>query len=184
MENAFQSEQVCRTFAEYSEDLARQVEFAQDAFVLLDREFRFAYVNRKASELLERRSDDLLGTRIWEHYSGHIGTELDRQLRRAMQEGISVRFENYYRRLDTCYEFQINPSANGVAVWFRDITEKKHIQQQAEHSGAMLHLVRGIQLGLVRLLRNGLVLITRLERGLLLCPDRKNRLPPSCTTRP
>jgi PAS domain S-box-containing protein len=139
MESWIASEQVCRTFAEYLDNLAWQVEVAQDAFALLDQEFRFAYLNRKASELLQRRSDDLVGKRIWDEYSGHTGTELERQFRRVTQERFPVRFENYDQRLDTWYEFQINPSATGIAVWFRDVTEKKRGQEQADRSAATLH---------------------------------------------
>ena len=134
-------EQFCPSYRQYLDDLANQVEIAQDAFVLLDRDFRFAYVNRKASELLRRPAADLLGRPVWEEYPGHAGTEIERRLRQVMQTGRPDRFENYYPRVDMWYAFQVNPSPSGIAVWFCDITGKKRTQLQVEHSAAMLDAV-------------------------------------------
>lgn len=131
----------CSTYRERVWDLGRQIELAQDAFILLDGEFRFAYVNRKAGELLRRPCPDLLGKGVWQEYQSYTGTEIERQFRHVMRAGTPVQFESYYPDFDTWYEFRVSPSSDGIAVWFRDISVRKRLQQQAEHSAAILDAV-------------------------------------------
>jgi PAS domain S-box-containing protein len=135
----FRPEQYCSTFTEFSRDLAEQVEVAQDGFVLLDQEYRFRYLNQMAERLLKKPRTELLGKSIWDEYPGHVGTELERQIRRVMHERTLVRCENYDVGLQTWFEFQINPlSRQGIAMWLCDITDRKRLQQRAEHSAATL----------------------------------------------
>jgi PAS domain S-box-containing protein len=134
----FRPEQYCSTFTEFSRDLAEQVEVAQDAFILLDQEFRFRYLNQMAERLLQKARPELLRKSIWDEYPGWVGSELEGQIRRVIQERTPARCENYYPHLQTWFEFRINPLALGVAMWFCDVTDRKRLQQRAERSAATL----------------------------------------------
>jgi PAS domain S-box-containing protein len=123
-------------FRAHLEDLASQVEFAQDACVLLDREFQIAYLNRKAQEILGRPRAELLGSSIWGLCHEERG--LEQHFRRSMDERIQLRFEHYCEPLRTWHEFQVNPSPSGIAIWFCDISRRRELQRQAERSAGLL----------------------------------------------
>jgi PAS domain S-box-containing protein len=101
------------------------LESITDAFYTLDRAWQFTYVNTQAERLLRRRWDELLGRRVWDEFPEAVGSEFDRQYRRAASERMAVTFEAFYPPLDTWFEVRTYPSTEGVSVYFHDISARK-----------------------------------------------------------
>jgi two-component system cell cycle sensor histidine kinase/response regulator CckA len=111
----------------------------QEAYIRLDGEFRFAFVNRAAECLLRMAPHDLIGKTPWEA-KPESGTVLEQQLRRAQVGNIVVSFENYYEPWGRWYAITAMPdSCGGLIVHFSDITEKKAAEK------AMTSLVTAIE---------------------------------------
>lgn len=108
------------------------LESITDAFYTVDRNWRFTYVNREAERALERAREALLGSEIWEALPDLRGSTLESEFRRAAEEHISVRFEYFRRISDRWHEYHVYPSAEGLAVYFRDITREKNDREQIE----------------------------------------------------
>ncbi|WON73598.1 EAL domain-containing protein [Nitrosospira sp. Is2] len=120
----------------------RILESITDAFYTLDREWRFTYLNNEAQRLLRLSSDELLGKNIWKEFPQAIAGPFYREFHRALIENCTVSFEEFYAPLDGWFEVRAYPSVEGLAVYFRDVTERKraekmrreadkHIRQQA-----------------------------------------------------
>ena len=101
------------------------LESITDAFFTLDRGWRFTYVNTQAERLLLRERDELLGCRVWDEFPEAVGSEFDRQYRRAVSERTAVTFEAFYPPLGTWFEVRAYPSSAGVSVYFHDISDRK-----------------------------------------------------------
>lgn len=114
------------------------LESITDAFYTLDREWRFSYVNAEAERLLQRTRGDLLGTMIWNEFPEAIGSPVDVEYNRAIREGISRHFTLYYPPLQSWFEINAYPSEEGVAVYFRDITQRYEDEQQLRLQRAAL----------------------------------------------
>lgn len=98
----------------------------QEAYIRLDGEFRFTFVNRAAEGLLGMAPHDLIGKTPWQVRPESAGTALEQQLRRAQVGNIVVSFENYYEPWSRWYAITAMPdSCGGLIVHFSDITEKK-----------------------------------------------------------
>jgi PAS domain S-box-containing protein len=69
------------------------LESISDAFFAVDHEWRFTYVNSKAEEFWGRSREELLGKDLWEEFPQAEGSESYRQIKRAMEEGITTEFE-------------------------------------------------------------------------------------------
>src|SRR6185295_14514885 len=55
-----------------------------------------------------------------------VGTEVERQYRRAMQERVPVKFETFYEPYQRHFESEVIPTADGgLAVYGRDITDRR-----------------------------------------------------------
>ena len=103
----------------------RILESITDAFCTFDRDWRFTYVNRQAEVLLGRSRVDLIGKNHWEEYPDTIGTDVERNYRRAVAENVTVTFEFFYPPHDRWYELHAYPSPDGLSVYFRDVTERR-----------------------------------------------------------
>ena len=96
-----------------------------DAVSSFDREWRFAYVNRKGAELVGRPAEDLVGVRLWELFPGAEGTLLHREFQRAMAEQQPIAFEDG-RHAGRWLEHRLFPRPDGLTVWSRDVTERRN----------------------------------------------------------
>ena len=113
-------------------DAERILESIPDAFFALDTDWRFTYLNTRAEQMLRPRAA-LLGRSVWEEFPAAIGTAFDRQYRRVLSDQVAVVFEEYYPPpLDTWFEVRAFPSPEGISVYFRDITQKKALEEKQE----------------------------------------------------
>ena len=106
------------------------LESITDAFFAVDRDWRFTYVNAQAERVLERAPGELLGKIIWDEYPGLNGTEFEKAYRTAADERVPSRTTAYYADHERWYEVNAFPAADGITVYFRNVTE----QIQAEES--------------------------------------------------
>lgn len=110
----------------------RILESITDAFFTLNREWCFTYLNKEAETLLRRTRSALLGKDVCQEFKEAIGSTFDREFHRAQQENASVAFEDFYSPLAKWFEVHVYPSEEGLAVYFRDITERKQLETERE----------------------------------------------------
>src|SRR5271157_3072536 len=65
-------------------DAESLLENATDGFLVYDSEFQFTYVNGDGERILGKTRTELLGKTQWNVFPETIGTEIERQYRRAM----------------------------------------------------------------------------------------------------
>jgi len=110
------------------------LEYITDAFVALDTDWRFTYVNGKAAEILKRDPEYLLGRHIWTEFHEGIGQPFYKACSRAAKEQVSIHIEEYYPPHDMWFEGNIYPSEDGLSIFFRDITERKKTEEELRQS--------------------------------------------------
>jgi PAS domain S-box-containing protein len=114
-----------------AEEERRQVfERVSDAFVALDKDWRYTYVNAKAGEMFGRRPEDLIGKHIWTEFPEGVGQPFHHAYERAVAEQTPIIFEDYYGPYDRWFENRIYPSPDGLTIFFTDITERKRAEQK------------------------------------------------------
>lgn len=110
---------------ESNERTTNILESTADAYIAIDREWRFTYVNPAAERLLQRKCDELVGNGVWDLFPEAVGSEFYNEYHRAMAEQASVEFEEWYPPLGACFWVRVYPSRKGLFAYFRDITERK-----------------------------------------------------------
>ncbi len=114
--------------------LSQAFERVTDAFVALDRDWRYTYVNARAGEIFGRKPEDLIGKHIWTEFPEGVGQPFHRAYERALAEQKPVRFEDYYPPYDRWFENIVYPSPDGLSIYFHDITERKRAEQALRDS--------------------------------------------------
>ena len=127
-------EQLITREQEAREKVTSILESITDAFFAVDLDWRFTYVNREAERLLNRSRAALLGQSLWDKYSDAIGSNFQQQYRRAVQDQVTVRFEDYYAPLDIWLDVRAYPSPGGLSVFFRDVSRRKRAEETLRES--------------------------------------------------
>ena len=101
-----------------------------DAFIALDNDWRYVYVNSKAGEMHGKNPKDLIGKVIWEIFPEVVDEPFYHALQEARKTHKAQRLELYFSKNDRWFEDLIYPSADGISVYYHDITEKKKAEQK------------------------------------------------------
>ncbi|HSN61133.1 MAG TPA: PAS domain S-box protein [Ferruginibacter sp.] len=99
-----------------------------DAFIALDNDWNYTYVNKKAAELHNRSIDELIGKNIWDENPGLRNELFHDALQNAKQDNIPRRLELLDTQTGKWFEDLIYPSADGISVYYHDITDKKNVE--------------------------------------------------------
>jgi two-component system, NarL family, sensor histidine kinase UhpB len=73
-----------------------------------------------------------LGKNMWEEFPEAVGLPAYREYHRAMTSGKSVHFEEFNPWLGIWVEINAYPSEGGLAIYFRDITERKRAEEERD----------------------------------------------------
>lgn len=114
-----------------AERVGRVLETMSTAFITLDLDWRFTYVNGAAERMLGQARDALVGGELWTLFPELLGSEAETRCRQALQCGDEVGFEHYHPPLDTWFDVRAIPGEDGLSVYFHDITGRVRAEQDA-----------------------------------------------------
>ena len=130
-----QSEELLREAQRRTESILASV---TDTHIVFDRQWHYAYVNDAAVRAIGRAREQIIGRTLWEVFPDIVGTEIERQYRRAMDERVTVVFEFHYLTLDSWWDNRFNPVPEGLAVFATDITERKRAEAERAQLAAIV----------------------------------------------
>ncbi|WP_342071669.1 hybrid sensor histidine kinase/response regulator [Yoonia algicola] len=115
---------------ELSVRLAETLESIGDAFFIIDRGWRYTYLNSKAEELMRRSRSELIGCRVMEAFPDLEGSKAEMEFALAFDTGKTVRFEQFFAPFNRTFRISAHPIPEGLAVYFSDITEERRKTEQ------------------------------------------------------
>ena len=105
--------------------LTATLESITDAFIMVDRNWNFTYLNSDAERMLLCPRDEVLGTNIWEKFPDAVGGKFYQEYHKALEQNITISFEEYYEPLKLWVDIRAYPSDEGLAIYFADIGARK-----------------------------------------------------------
>ena len=118
--------------------IAGILECTSDAVCTLDANWGVTYFNKRASDLAGLVSSEVLGRELWTLWPEVMGTRFEEEYRRVMAERVTVHFEEWFAPKKRWVEVNACPYGVGMAIFFRDVTERK--QQQSERDRLIAEL--------------------------------------------
>ena len=122
-----QAEDTCET-------LTRVLEATSDAFVALNAEWRYIYVNEHAGRMFGREPISLIGKHIWTEFPEGVGQPFHLEYEAAVSDGRPRNFEAYYPPFGRWFENRVFPYHGGLAIFFQDVTERRLAQDRLRES--------------------------------------------------
>lgn len=101
------------------------LESIQDAFVALDKNLVYRYVNSTAAELLDEDQETIEGRLLTDVAKSWQKSGLAGLIEESIESGDSRMFDHYFLDTERWYEFRLYPSEDGVSIFYNDITERK-----------------------------------------------------------
>jgi PAS domain-containing protein len=114
------------------------LESITDAFVAVDHEWRYTYINERALRRMQVRKgkelprEEVLGQNMWEMFPEAVGTTIYEKYHEPMREHKSVEFETYFSFNDEWMEAHAHHSEEGLAIYYRDITGRKRAEVEQQ----------------------------------------------------
>ncbi len=120
-----------------------------DGLAVLDKDWLFSYFSAQAARIAGVRSEKLLGRCIWHLFPWVRKTKFREVALRAVETGEPVELEEYYPApINKWLECRCYPSAEGLTVYFHDVTARKEAQALLRQNEALFtHLVEQAPLG-------------------------------------
>ncbi|MFT5713775.1 MAG: PAS domain S-box-containing protein [Flavobacterium sp.] len=115
-----------------SEKLTESLENMSDAFVAIDNNWTYTFVNQKAALMLEKQAEELIGKTVWATFPEAIGTPYHKAWYKAMKTKKQINIEDYYYPMGRWLENRVIPSKEGLVIFFQDITERKLAEKKSE----------------------------------------------------
>lgn len=119
-----------REIKKYHRKIAVILESITDAFFILDKQWRFTYLNKEAEHLWLRNRKELVGKVIWEEFPNEVNTKFYKECQKALTQRSAVHFELFSRIIRKWFEVHAYPSREGLSIYFRDISKRKKAEEE------------------------------------------------------
>lgn len=96
-----------------------------DGFFAVNKQWKVIFWNSKAAQELERSKEELMNQNLWEVFSEAVGSYAYEQYHLAMKTKKPVHFQGFAKSTQVWYDISAYPTANGLAVYFKNITLQK-----------------------------------------------------------
>ncbi|MEH2038299.1 hybrid sensor histidine kinase/response regulator, partial [Nostoc sp.] len=134
-QEAMEREQGLRIEAEVAKaHLETVIAGIQDQFFVLDREWRYTFVNDRVADVVGIPKEELLGKIIWEVFPDVVQSEFDTQVHRAIAQNTVVQFEYFYAPWQRWFENRVYPFAEGVSIFVTEISDRKQAEKALRES--------------------------------------------------
>lgn len=120
--------------------LADILETVTDAFIALDRNWCYTYVNKRAGQIFDRIPEDLIGKNIWEEFPEGVGQKFYHAYYQAVAEQRIIEIEEYYPPWNRWFENRIYPSSEGLSIFFQDVTRRKLAEEALQKANEELEI--------------------------------------------
>ncbi len=112
-----------------------------DSFLMLDNDWRFIYLNKKAAEMYGHPREHLLGAIKWDALPELNEPDYRERIEKCARDQAELQIEYFHPPSQRWFEKRIYPSPRGLSMFATDITERKKAEENLHYQ---LGIIRAI----------------------------------------
>ncbi|MBD2110223.1 MULTISPECIES: PAS domain S-box protein, partial [Cyanophyceae] len=153
------------------------LESITDAFVTFDRQWHYTYVNQAAAQILRKAPEDLIGKHVWNDvFPEVVGGVAYEAMHRAIAEQVPVAWEEFGEPVQCWLEVKAYPSPEGLAVYFRDMTNRRQAEVEREQLLRDLETERAQFEAVLRQMPAGVLIAEATSNKLILANEQAKQI--------
>ncbi|MEG5036753.1 PAS domain S-box protein [Microcoleus sp. AT3-D2] len=136
-----QAEETAKALQSANYKITNILESITDAFIAVDLNWNYTYVNHQAIELLGRSKAELIGKKIWDIFPGGVDLQFYKMASKALAEKVTVEYEEFVPLWNKWLKMRFYPSDSGLSGYIQDITERKQTEAALQASEEKLRML-------------------------------------------
>jgi PAS domain S-box-containing protein len=111
------------------------LESITDAFLAIDGNFNYVWVNTEAERLLATPRNKMVGHCMWHVFPDLVSSNVYEKLHKALAQQVAQEFETRFAPWDRWFFLKVYPTKDGgLSLYVREITDQKRTQQALRDS--------------------------------------------------
>lgn len=115
-----------------NKQLTNTFESISDAFFSLDRNLRFTHLNTHAGLYFRKHAQELIGVALPDIVPSYKKSLFEKNYTKALKTRKAIDFEAYSVFSSRWLAVSVYPNLDGLSIFFRDITERKELEQKRD----------------------------------------------------
>ncbi|MFN4764384.1 PAS domain S-box protein [Gillisia sp. Q332] len=114
----------------YGTQINNILESITDGFFSVSRDWEVTYWNKEAENLLGIKTNTILNKNLWNYFPDAKKLLFYSKYKEALDTGEKVSFEEYFDPLQKWFEVNAYPGKDGLSVYFKDVSDRKNVNEQ------------------------------------------------------
>ncbi|MEG4499027.1 PAS domain S-box protein [Microcoleus sp. F10-C6] len=136
-----QAEDTAKALQSANDRITNILESITDAFIAVDLNWNYTYINYKAIELLGRPKAELIGKKIWDIFPWAVDLPFYKMAAKAVAEKVTVEYEEFVPLWDKWLKVRFYPSDSGLSAYIQDVSERKQTEAALKVSEEKLRML-------------------------------------------
>ena len=112
------------------------IENIEETLFSVDTNWRFTYLNHRATAVFGQATKSLLGKVLWEAFPSLVGSAFEPVYRQVMATGTPQRVEDFSFTTQSWYDVRAYPIPQGLIISFQDINARKLAEAEVQFQSA------------------------------------------------
>ncbi|MEG4214776.1 PAS domain S-box protein [Microcoleus sp. Pol14C6] len=136
-----QAEETAKALQLANDKITNILESITDAFIAVDLNWNYTYVNHQAIELLGRPKAELIGQKIWDIFPGAVELQFYKMATKALAEKVTIEYEEFVPLWNKWLKMRFYPSDSGLSGYIQDVTARKQTEAALQASEEKLRML-------------------------------------------
>ncbi|MEG4913090.1 PAS domain S-box protein [Microcoleus sp. B7-D4] len=136
-----QAEETAKALQSANYRITNILESITDAFIAVDLNWNYTYVNHQAIELLGRPKVELIGKKVWEIFPWAVDLQGYKMATQAVAEKVTIEYEEFVPLWNKWLKVRFYPSDSGLSAYIQDVSDRKQAEAAFKASEEKLRML-------------------------------------------